>query len=303
MATLPSLMALRCFDVAARQASFTKAAEELHLTQGAVSHQLLGLEALLGSPLFLRRHGGLQLTSAGQAYWAEISPALRQIERATQDLVTHKGQGGALNLSVATSFGAYWLIPRLSGFVAAHPEITLNLSTHVGPIDLSGKRLDAAIEFCSGTAPGLHAQLVLPLTVRLYAAPALLRSAGVAAGPISRQRLVKLLNTLPLIRHATVPNGWQGWLTQAGLLEEVAPAQLAAGPQYDLVSVALNGAIAGLGMALLPDYAAQGAVAARQLRRLSETAWTADKGYYLRYPAWKADLVAVRRFQEWLAKA
>ena len=303
MTALPSLMALRCFDVAARQASFTKAAEELHLTQSAVSHQLLGLESLLGAPLFLRSRGGLQLTRAGQAYWAEISPALRQIERATQDLVIHKGQGGALNLSVASTFGAYWLIPRLSGFVAAHPEITLNLSTHVGPIDLSGRRLDAAIEFCTGPAPGLHAQLVQPLVVQPYAAPGLLRTAGIGAGPINQQKLLQLLNTLPLIRHTTVPNSWQSWLSRSGLLDSVNPAQLAAGPEYDLVSVALNGTIAGLGVALLPDYAVTGALAARQLRKLSDKAWTADKGYYLRYPAWKADLVAVRRFQEWLVKA
>ncbi|WP_284615379.1 LysR family transcriptional regulator [Aquabacterium humicola] len=287
---LPSLRALRCFDASARHASFTRAAHEVHLTQGAVSHQILGLEAQLGVPLFLRRKSGLQLTAAGSAYWSAVSPALRQIERATQDLLTHGGHGGSLNLSVASSFGAYWLIPRLPGFVAAHPEITLNLATHVGPVDLAGSPHDAAIEFCSGAAPGLQATLVLPLVVRPFAAPGLVRHGT----------LKKWLRTLPLIRVASVPNGWPVWLQAAGLADAVAPDRLAAGPQYDLLSMALNGAIAGLGIALLPDYAAAGAVAAGQLQQLSPCAVTADKGYYLRYPAWKADLVAIRRFEQWL---
>ncbi len=291
MPALPSLTALRCLDLSARHASFTKAAEALHLTQGAVSHQILGLEQLLGAPLFERRRGGLALTSAGQAYWAEIAPALQRIERATHDLITTKGSGGVLNLSVASSFGAYWLIPRLSGFVAAHPEIRLNLATHVGPVDWSHATHDAAIEFSAGAEPGLAAQRVLPLVVRPYAAPR----------PGRQPALRQALNTLPLIRVASVPDGWARWLASAGLARAVAPEQLTSGPQYDLLSMALNGAIAGLGIALLPDYAAAGALAAGQLRQLSPHALQADKGYYLRYPEWKAELVAVRRFREWLA--
>lgn len=291
MPVLPSLTALRCLDLSARHASFTKAAEALHLTQGAVSHQILGLEQLLGAPLFERRRGGLALTSAGQAYLAEIAPALQRIERATHDLITTKGSGGVLNLSVASSFGAYWLIPRLSAFVTAHPEIRLNLATHVGPVDWSRATHDAAIEFCAGAEPGLAAQQVLPLVVTPYAAPRAGRQAA----------LRQLLNTTPLIRVASAPDAWARWLSSAGLAGAVAPAQLTSGPQYDLLSMALNGAIAGLGVALLPDYAAAGALAAGQLRQLSRHALQADKGYYLRCPEWKAELVAVRRFREWLA--
>ena len=127
MIPFPSLMALRCFDFAARHSSFTKAAHEVHLTQGAVSHQILGLEAQLGASLFLRKKSGLQLTAAGRAYWVEISAALRQLERATQNLVLHKGEGGVLNLCVASSFATYWLMPRLAGFVAAASASRLSL--------------------------------------------------------------------------------------------------------------------------------------------------------------------------------
>ncbi|MBI2771294.1 MAG: LysR family transcriptional regulator [Burkholderiales bacterium] len=291
MTNLPSLMALRCFDLSARHSSFTKAAQEVHLTQGAVSHQILGLEAQLGMMLFVRKRAGLELTAAGRAYWVEISAALRQIERATQNVVLNKGDGGALNLCVASSFATYWLMPRLAGFVGAHPEVTLNLSTHIGPVDFSTSPHDAAIEFCGGVEPGLCARLVLPLELRPYCAPSLLMRKGA---------LAKLLSRVPLIRHTTVPLAWEYWLQHAGL-EGAIPAQhLDGGPRYDLLSMALNGAIAGLGVALLPEYVAAGAVAARQIALVSNHAWASEKAYYLRYPEWKSDLIALRRFDQWL---
>jgi DNA-binding transcriptional LysR family regulator len=296
-------MALRCFDASARHASFTRAADEVRLTQGAVSHQILGLEAQLGVALFSRGRGGLQLTAAGRAYWAEIAAALRQIERATQNLVTHKGEGGGLHLCIASSFATYWLLPRLGGFVAAHPEVTLNLATRIGPVDFAATPYDAAIEFCDGAAPGLRAALVHPLILFPYAAPALLEQRGGrrrANAAVTADALLALLKRHPLIRHTTVPHAWPGWLARAGLLERVAEGRLGGGPQYDLMSMALSGAIAGLGIALLPAYLAEGAVASGQLHRLSAIDWRAEKAYYLRYPEWKADLAALGSFQRWI---
>lgn len=300
MTTLPSLTALRCFDASARHESFTKAAAEIHLTQGAVSHQVLGLEAQLGVSLFVRKRSGLKLTSVGSAYLAEVSAALRQLERATQNVVTHKGAGGALNLCVASSFATYWLIPRLSGFVAAHPEVTLNLSTHIGPVDFSSVTHDAAIEFCGGATAGLRAELVLPLSLRPYVAPRLLK--GVPRGN-GRQVLKHVLMTYPLIRHTTVPHAWASWLAQVEFTGLLPSQRLDAGPQYDLLSMALNGVIAGLGVALLPEYVAAGAVASGQVSQLSPIAWKAEKAYYLRYPAWKSEMMVLKRFQDWLKSA
>lgn len=299
MSHLPSLMALRCFDASARLRSFTLAAREVHLTQGAVSHQVLGLESQLGVALFVRRRAGLELTAAGRTYWTEIAVALRQIERATQNMVTHKGEGGAFNLCCASSFASYWLVPRLSGFVAAHPEVTLNLSTHIGPVDFSTTPHDAAIEFCDGPAPGVQAVKVHALVLRPHAAPALLK------GPARRSAaaLGSLLASRPLIRHTTVPAAWPGWLATALPGVPIAAAHLQAGPQYDLLSMALNGAVGGLGIALLPDYMAGNAVAAGQLVRLSEQGWEPPRAYYLRCPDWKAELVVFQRFRQWLLDA
>lgn len=296
-------MALRCFDASARLTSFTKAAEEVHLTQGAVSHQILGLEAQLGIALFVRSRTGLVLTGAGKAYWLEISPALRQIERATQSVLTYKGNGGTLNLCVASSLATYWLMPRLGKFVAAHPEITINLATRIGPVDFATSAYDAAIEFCDGPADGLHAEHVLPLELRPYASPAWLRACGLSRSRFSDAELKNLMNMGALIRHTTVPDAWVAWLAKSGLADVVNPKHLRNGPQYDLLSMALNGAIAGLGIALLPDYLAQGAVAEKRLMCLSLKTLVCGKAYYLRYPEWKVDLTALSRFQTWLKTA
>lgn len=295
MTNLPSLTALRCFDLSARHCSFTRAAHEVHLTQGAVSHQILGLEAQLGTPLFVRKRSGLELTPAGRAFWVEVATALRQLERATQNLVLNKGEGGVLNLCVASSFATYWLMPRLAGFVGAHPEVTINLSTHIGPVDFATSPHDAAIEFCEGAQAGLCAKRILPLELRPYCSPVLAKRPA-----LSKAQLRNLLSAAPLIRHTTVPLAWQCWLRAAGLDHAVPAGQLAAGPRYDLLSMALNGAIAGLGVALLPGYVAAGAVAAGQIVSVSDLAWTSEKAYYLRYPQWKSQLGALTRFQAWI---
>lgn len=293
---LPSIVALRCLDASARLGSFTAAAKEVNLTQGAVSHQVLGMEASLGVRLFHRQRSGLELTAEGRRYWHEVAAALRQIERATHNLVAHRSDGGVLNLCCASSFASYWLVPRLSGFVAAHPEITLNLSTQIGPVDFLTTPSDAAIEFCDGPAPGLEAVKIHSLVLQPYAAPALMQ-------PHTRggvYTLEAVLATSPLIRHTTVPTAWFGWLAQCDAQTAVTAEHLKAGPQYDLLSMALNGAIAGLGIALLPQYMTQAALASGQLVRLSSQAWTAPRAYYLRCPQWKAELIVFKRFRAWL---
>jgi DNA-binding transcriptional LysR family regulator len=106
MTRLPSTTALLCLEAAARLGSFTRAGAELHLTQAAVSRQVIGLEARLGTPLFLRQHEALRLTEAGTAYLDEVRPAMASLERATVGVMALKGQGGPLNLSVAVGTGA-----------------------------------------------------------------------------------------------------------------------------------------------------------------------------------------------------
>jgi LysR family transcriptional regulator, glycine cleavage system transcriptional activator len=291
---LPSATALRCFDASARLGSLTKAAAEVHLTQGAVSQQILALELKLGVVLFIRSKSGLQLTPAGKTYWADIAVALRQIERATQNMMSTKGDGGTLNVSVASTFGTYWLMPRLRTFVTAHPEITINLSTQIGPVDFANSSSDAAIEFSAGAKPNLQAELIMPLRLRPYSA-----SKTVKATP-SKKQLIALLQQSSLIRHTTVLSGWDGWLASAGLNTEIDKKHANGGPQYDLLSMALNAVIEGFGIALLPDYLVEHALSQQQITALSKVYWTSENAYYLRYPASKKHLVSLQKFEQWL---
>lgn len=292
-------MALRCFDASVRLNSFTRAAQEVHLTQGAVSHQVIALEEMLGVPLFVRKRSGLELTAPGRAYHQQVSMALRQIERATQELITNKGRGGTLNLSVASSFASYWLMPRLRDFVASHPEVTLNLSTKIGPVDFSGSHQDASIEFCAGPSGDIRADRVMTLSLRPYAAASVAKK-YTRGNLLGAQGLRQLLGSEPLIRHATVPDAWPRWIEAAGLQGALEPRLLTGGPVYDLLSMALNGAMAGIGVALLPDYVVESALQSRQLVCLSATTWTAEPAYHLRYPAWKGDVAALQTFRSWL---
>jgi LysR family transcriptional regulator, glycine cleavage system transcriptional activator len=293
---LPSATALRCFDASARLGSLTKAAAEVHLTQGAVSQQILALEQKLGAVLFIRSKSGLKLTPAGQTYWSEIAVALRQIERATQNMMSTKGDGGTLNVSVASTFGTYWLMPRLRTFVTSHPEITINLSTQIGPIDFANSTSDAAIEFSSGAKPNLHAELIMPLRLRPYCA------SKTAKTMPSKKHLVALLQKSALIRHTTVLAGWGGWLEAVSLSNEIDTKQANGGPQYDLLSMALNAVIEGFGIALLPDYLVEHALGQQQITALSKVYWTSEKAYYLRYPESKTHLVSLQKFEQWLLR-
>ncbi len=288
MTRLPSTTALSCFETAARLGSFTRAGRELQLTQAAVSRQVIGLESRLDVPLFERRPGALVLTEAGRAFLAEVRPALERIERAAAHANALKGRGGRLRLSVASSLCNYWLIPRLPAFTRQHPEITLDLATRVGPADFAGGRLDASLEFGDGQRSDAVCTLVLALDLRPMASPAWIarhdRSLSVRTPAAA------------LIHQSTVPEAWPGWLAAAGL--KLAPGP--GGPRHDQMSMALHAALAGLGVALLPGFMSDDAVAAGRLLPLASRTWRAPRAYHLAVPHSAAPLQAVSTLAQWL---
>lgn len=158
---LPSTQALAFFEATERLGSLTRAAAELHLTQGAVSRQIQGLESRLGTRLVMRSRNALGLTPAGRTYLSEVRPLLQRLARASVDIASHHGLGGRLRLSVASTFASHWLIPRLPSFTAAHPDITLDLTTRIGPVDFARVDADAAITFIDApVAPAAGIRLV-----------------------------------------------------------------------------------------------------------------------------------------------
>jgi LysR family glycine cleavage system transcriptional activator len=288
MSRLPSTTALSCFEAAARLGSFTRAGRELQLTQAAVSRQVIGLESRLDVPLFERRPGTLVLTEAGRAFLGEVCPALERIERAATNARALKGQGGRLRLSVASSLCNYWLIPRLPAFTRQHPEITLDIATRIGPADFVGGRLDASLEFGDGQRSDAASTFVMALELRPLASPAWVALHG--------RRLTARTPATALIHQSTVPEAWPGWLADAGLAMAPGPS----GPRHDQLSMALHAALAGLGVALLPGFMADDAVAAGKLVPLSELRWRAPRAYHLAVPHSAPALPAVDTFAAWL---
>jgi LysR family transcriptional regulator, glycine cleavage system transcriptional activator len=268
MSRLPSTTALLCFEAAARLGSFTRAAAELHLSQAGVSRQVIGLEQRLD----------------------DVRAALQRLERGTASVMALKGHGGRLQVSVASSLATYWLIPRLPLFTQAHPEITLNIATRVGPAEFTTGGLDASLEFGDGQRAGLAAAFVLPLQLQPYAAPVWVRQHG------------RLL-TAPgigahLLQHATLPDAWAQWFSAA---RQAAPSRLD-GPRHDLMSMVLHAALAGLGVALLPPFMVHDALQRRRLTRLSAQAWTSPRAYWLMTPEAATERPALRTFSDWLVR-
>lgn len=142
---LPTIQSLLCFESAAKHASYTQAAQELSLTQSAVSRQVKQLEEFLGLTLFNRTRHGVELTHSGQQYYQAIKGHLLALERSTLELIAHKGLGGSLKLGVVPTFATRWLLPRLREFNTLHPEVTVHLETSTRPFLFSEQAFDAAV--------------------------------------------------------------------------------------------------------------------------------------------------------------
>ncbi len=175
---LPPVADLMAFEAAARHASISRAAEELHLTQSAVSRQIRQLEAQLGQALFARVRQRVLLTDAGRLYAADVRAVLQQLSAATQKAMALADGGGLLHLAVLPTLGARWLVPRLPDFAARHPEVTVNLSARTEPFDFGQEPFDAAIHYGAPHWAGAVCDFLMPEEVVPVCSPALLALRG-----------------------------------------------------------------------------------------------------------------------------
>lgn len=171
---IPPLNPLHVFDVAARHLSFTRAAAELHVTQPAISRQINTLEGFLGLRLFERDKQGLRLTSEGEEFHRQIAPAFRIIAQATAGL-TATGKAQPLKIRVYTTFAAKWLIPRLPSFYVTYPQIKLDISNVVAPVDFEKDKVDLAVQFGSGNWPAVDTKLLFKDVIQPVCSPKLLK--------------------------------------------------------------------------------------------------------------------------------
>jgi LysR family transcriptional regulator, glycine cleavage system transcriptional activator len=246
---LPPLSALRAFEAAARHLSFSKAADELSVTPGAISHQIKALEDYLKINLFHRRPGALELTEAGAALAPGLIRGFREIHAAVDSFVEYD-LGGLLTVSATPSLAALWLVPRLSRFYSQHPEIDVRLDANAELVDFARDDVDIAIRYGPGGYEGLKSELLFEHCVTPLCSPALIERKPVRSpDDLSRH---SLLHVEWRSMADGMPN-WAMWLKAAGATR-VDPTR---GLRFNDGNLALQAALAGQGVALLDESLAR----------------------------------------------
>lgn len=285
---LPSMSMLQAFSAAARYESFTEAAAELSLTQGAISRQVRALESQLGAELFARVRKSVRLTAAGRRYAEEIDKALQTVRLASLDAMTQRA-GGTLNLAILPTFGTRWLIPRFPAFLEEHPDITVNFATKLSPFDFKKEDLHAAIHYGRTDWPDTESTFLMKEETVPVAAPALLSEHAVN----DERDLLEL----PLLHLATRPRAWPDWFHDAGL--ERAGSS---GMVFEEIAAVAQAAAAGLGVSLLPRFLVEGELERGELAVVFERPLRSSFGYYLVTPRDRMGYAPVVAFREWLLR-
>lgn len=283
---LPSTSALAAFESVARLGSFSSAADELSLTQGAISRQISGLEDQLGILLFERSSRGVALTEAGRAYAKAIGAALSQIRTASLQAMT-KRHGDTLNLAMLPTFGTRWLLPRIPRFVSAHPEITLNFATRIGIFDFEQDGLDVAIHIGQPNWPGADCTFLMDEMVAPVCSPEFLKQ-----NPVVRP---EDLAGLPLLHMASRPGAWTHFFETLGV-----SATPASGMRFEQFASVAQACSAGLGVALMPLFLIEAELQAGNLVEAYPQQVRSPSSYYLVAPITRMDLKPVALFRAWL---
>ncbi len=283
---LPSLNSLRAFEAAARHLSFTRAAEELNVTQAAISHQVKALESRLGLKLFRRRGRNLVLSHAGQLYALELSQAFDVMDRATRQLTRHD-RAGVLTVSMLPSFAAKWFVPKLGAFRARHPDIEVRVAPSMTLTDFGREDVDVAIRYGNGHWPELAVERFLTEDVFPVCSPQL-------------PGIEKLRQPQDIARHTLLHDDlredWRMWLLAAGV-EGVDPER---GPSFVDSAMVVQAAVEGLGLALARSALAAADLAAGRLVRPFDVSLPAEFAYYIVCPPAHTEQPAIAAFRQWL---
>ena len=287
---LPPLNALRAFEAAARHASFTRAAAELHVTHGAVSRQVQALEAWLGAQLFERHNRRVVLTADGESYLAEVGAALDRIALATARQLG-RGRPRLLRVNALATFALRWLIPRLSGFQIANPAIEVRLVTSNLPLPAEAGTFDVAVRGGPTAWPGLVGLPFLGERRIPVCSPALLGR-------------LPLMEPADLRRHtllhaATLPEVWPQWLSAAGVPDLEPKGRVTLEHFY----LTLQAALDGLGMAMGPERLIAEDVASGRLAMPFAGPFLPARSYHVYVPEAAADEPAIRAFCTWIVEA
>jgi LysR family glycine cleavage system transcriptional activator len=289
---LPPLGSIRAFEAAARHLNFTRAADELGITQAAVSWQIRALEQRLGIALFERRKQGLTLTATGKALAPGVRDALARLGEAFDEIApAATSPVKSLRISSAPTFAHSWLAPKLGSFQSKHPEIVVEVEATTEITDLEGGAADIAVRRGDGNWPGLDSQKLLPVILAPMCSPRLLPPARLPLD-IGELRLLPLLQPLSL---------WRRWLAALGLSDLPFPGRVTA--RFPRQHMVVEAAMAGQGVALLNPVFCADALADGRLVQLVDDAVVFDnEGYWLVYRNSRRLPPRVEAFRSWIVE-
>lgn len=282
----PSIHELRALVLCAETGSASRAAAALNLTQSAVSRAIRTLEDRLGVQLFRRVRQRLILSDAGRALVRDSREILDRLDTSARMVMAFGDAGAVLRLAVLPTFAAMWLIPRLPDFAARHPEVAIDLTSALGPVDFEDSPFDAALQRAELARPGARVTPLVQEQLVVVAAPGL-----VGATDPTPEALMRW----PLIQQATRPGLWSDWLALAG-----APTlERLRGPRFQHFDMVIAAAQAGLGVALLPDIFATESIRRGSLRQVSPLVLPGRWPYALIRPQ-GGESAALAVFADWL---
>ncbi|SDW79847.1 DNA-binding transcriptional regulator, LysR family [Celeribacter indicus] len=287
---IPSLSALECFDAAARHRSFTRAAEDLGLTQSGVSRQIAALEAFLGLPLFRRIGSRLVLTEAGEGYLRETHRLLGELETSAIDTVRGRSLRDALVIEAPVSFAAHWLVPRLARFTAARPDLLVEIVGAAGGAERVPERVDLAIRRGRGAWAEARADPLCPEVLTVIAPPGM-PAEDLSPGPLDFGRV-------PTLQNAARPDLWMTWLRGSGVKHSGAIR----GPRFDTSALLIAAVGAGLGLAVVPRLYVADAVKQGLVREPFAHRPATPESFWALRPESRLPHPETSRFLAWLAE-
>src|SRR5262245_60539154 len=290
MSRLPSLNGLRAFEAAARHLSFTKAAEELSVTQTAISHQIKRLEEELGLKLFVRQNRSLALTAEARDYLPGIRAAFQDLRLATERL-KRKENASMLVVSTLTSFAAKWLMPRLSKFQQLHPDLDVRVTTSTELSDFTRDGIDVGIRYGHGKWSGLRSDWLMTEEMFPVCSPALLKGEHPIRTPED------LRHHALLYASHDMEDDWRLWLTAAGVSLDLLKQPAL---HFDMIFMTVQAAIDGLGIAVGRTAFVESDLAAGRLVKPFDVSLPIDVGFYLVCPEESAETPKIAAFREWL---
>lgn len=285
---LPPLNALKAFEAAARQLSFTKAADELFVTQAAVSHQIKALEEFLGMKLFMRKNRSLLLTEEGQSYFLDVKDVFSSLTEATDKLLA-RGAKGAITVSLTPSFAIQWLVPRLSRFSELYPDIDVRIKAVDQDDNSLTQDVDIAIYYGRGNWPDvridkLRTEYLLPLC-----SPMLLTNPN---KPMNSPEDLKLHTLL----HDMTRKDWKNWFKSLNMND----INVNKGPIFSHSSMVLQAAVHGQGVALVHHTLSKPEIDAGRLVSPFSHALADKSAFYLVSRESQAELGKIVSFREWM---